>query len=190
MTYKKIPYQTCGQILPRFTASDEAKELLNEELSVEQTIQLLQDNALNNDLVQFLAHALPVREAIWWASLCIQLRNDVWNATQAQCIQTAQQWVQAPAEDLRRKAELLSNRLELNCGPSWLAQAIFWNGSGSIVAPDLPAVLPDPFLYAKAVAGSINHAAALPNWEGSEEYYSQSVNYALDIAAGGNGGKG
>ncbi|MDC5707759.1 hypothetical protein OPW41_17770 [Vibrio europaeus] len=190
MSYKKIPYQTCGQILPRYTASDEAKELLDEELSVEQTIQLLQQNQLNNDLVQFLAHALPVREAIWWASLCIQLRIDVWNSTQTQCIQTAQQWVQAPAEDLRRKAELLSNRLELNCGPSWLAQAIFWNGSGSIVAPDLPAVLPDPFLYAKAVAGSINHAAALPNWKGSEEYYTQSLSYALDIANGGNGGKG
>ncbi|NOH23177.1 DUF6931 family protein [Vibrio europaeus] len=190
MSYKKIPYQTCGQILPRFTASDEAKELLDEELSVEQTIQLLQENQLNNDLVQFLAHALPVREAIWWASLCIQLRIDVWNSTQTQCIQTAQQWVQAPAEDLRRKAELLSNRLDLNCGPSWLAQAIFWNGSGSIVAPDLPAVLPDPFLYAKAVAGSINHAAALPNWKGSEEYYTQSLSYALDIANGGNGGKG
>ncbi|KJY83416.1 hypothetical protein TW81_10540 [Vibrio galatheae] len=190
MIYKKIPYQNCGQILPRFTASEEAKQQLDDTFTIEQTIQLLIDNELYNDLMQFLAHALPVREAIWWASLCIQLRQDVWNTTQIQCIQTAQQWVQSPAEELRRKAELLSNRLNLNCGPSWLAQAVFWNGSASIVAPDLPAVLPDPYLYAKAVAGSINHAAALPNWDGTSDYYLQATNFALDIANGGNGGKG
>ncbi|MCG9648469.1 hypothetical protein L1D54_00745 [Vibrio brasiliensis] len=190
MNYKKIPYQTCGQILPRFKASEEAQQLLDPEMSVAQAIEALQTEELFNDLTQFLAHALPVREAIWWASLCVQQRQDIWSPTQLQCIQTAQQWVQSPAEELRRKAELLSNRLELNCGPSWLSQAVFWNGSGSIVAPDLPAVLPDPFLYAKAVAGAINHAAALPAWNESQAYYTQSVAYAIDIAGGGNGGKG
>ncbi|MCZ4294570.1 DUF6931 family protein [Vibrio sinaloensis] len=189
MNYKKIPYQTCGQILPRFKASEEAQQQLDPEMSVSQALEALQQAQLFNDLIQFLAHALPVREAVWWASLCLQLRQDVWNPTQLQCIQTAQQWVQSPAEELRRKAELLSNRLELNCGPSWLAQAVFWNGSGSIVAPDLPAVMPDPFLYAKAVAGAINHSAALPTWNESPAYYTQSVAYALDIANGGNGGK-
>jgi len=188
MTYKKIPYQTCGQILPRFTASDEASELLNPELTIEESIQVLQAEKLNNDLVQFLAHALPVREAIWWASLCLLQRKDVWSTTQLQCIQTAQQWVHSPSEELRRKAELLSNRLDLNCGPSWLAQAVFWNGSGSIVSPDLPAVLPDPFLYAKAVAGAINHSAALPTWNNSDDYYTNSMTYVIDIACGGNGG--
>lgn len=190
MNYKKIPYQTCGQILPRFKASEEAQQLLDPEMSVSLAIEALQTEELFNDLTQFLAHALPVREAIWWASLCVQQRQDIWNPTQLHCIQTAQQWVQSPAEELRRKAELLSNRLELNCGPSWLSQAVFWNGSGSIVAPDLPAVLPDPFLCAKAVAGAINHAAALPAWDESQAYYTQSLHYAIDIANGGSGGKG
>lgn len=188
MTYKKIPYQTCGQVLPRFKASDEANALLKPDMSIEESIEALKTEQLNNDLTQFLAHALPVREAIWWASLCLLQRKDIWNSHQMQCIQTAQQWVQSPSEELRRKAELLSNRLGLNCGPSWLAQAVFWNGSGSIVSPDLPAVLPDPFLYCKAVAGAINHAAALPNWKNSEEYYTNSMTYILDIANGGNGG--
>lgn len=187
MTYKKIPYQTCGQVLPRFTPSEDATELLDGEASITEAIEILKQHHVYNDLVQLLAHALPVREAIWWASLCVQLRSDIWNPTQIQCIQTAQQWVQSPAEDLRRKAELLAGRLELNCGPSWLAQAVFWNGSGSIVAPDLPAVLPDPFLYAKAAAGSINHAACLPNWEGAQDYYAKAIAFALDIASGGNG---
>lgn len=184
MTFKKIPYQSCGQILPRFSASEEALEVLNEEMPVAQAIQTLQENELNNDLIQFLAHALPVREAIWWAAMTLLQRQDVWSTSQVQCIQTAQQWAQSPSEELRRKSELLANRLDLNCGPSWLAQAVFWNGSGSIVAPDLPAVLPDPFLYAKAVAGAINHSAALPTWNHTDQYYTKSIGYAINIASG------
>ena len=99
-----------------------------------------------------------------------------------------QHWALSPSEDLRRKSELLANRLKLNCGPSWVSQAVFWNGSGSIVAPDLPTVLPDPYLYAKAVAGAINHAAALPVWDQTSPYYENAVIAAIDIAQGGNGG--
>jgi len=187
MIYKKIPYKTGSQILPRFKASQDALALIGDETSVQETIQILTDNKCYFDLIQFLAHALPVREAIWWAALCLDQRLDIWSAIQKQCLSTAKEWVQSPCEELRRKNELFSNRLELNCGPSWLAQAVFWNGSGSIVSPELPAVLPDPFLYAKAVAGAINHAAALPEWDNYETYIENSINIALDIASGGNG---
>ena len=103
---------------------------------------------------------------------------------QKQCISTAKAWVKSPSEEQRRKSELFSNKLKLNCGPSWLAQAVFWNGSASIVAPDLPNVLPDPFLYSKAVAGAINHSAALPNWDKTDEYYKKSIGIALELAKG------
>lgn len=187
MIYKKIPYKSGLQILNRFKATDEAVELINEDMSVSETIDALKASDLNFDLVQLLAHGLPVRESIWWASLCLDIRQNEWSPIQKQCIDTARQWVKSPSEELRRKSELFANRLEQNCGPSWLAQAVFWNGSGSIVAADLPAVLPDPNLYAKAVSGSVNHAAALPQWEGTEKYYQQSFAMAVDIATGGNG---
>ncbi|GLT18004.1 hypothetical protein GCM10007938_17820 [Vibrio zhanjiangensis] len=186
--YKKIPYQSSTQIVPRFQASDEAQKLLSEELPIDHAIVCLQEAELYNDLVQFLAHALPVRECIWWALCCLSSRNDVWSDAQKMSLDTAKHWALSPSEELRRKSELLANRLELNCGPSWLSQAVFWNGSGSIVAPDLPVVLPDPYLYAKAVAGAINHAAALPFWDKTAIYYEDAIKAALDIAQGGNGG--
>ena len=185
--FKKIPYQTSGQVLHEFTLSDEAQPLLTKDASIKEAIETLQANQLYNDLVQFISHAIPVREAIWWASLCIKQRHESWSPEQTQCIQVAQRWTQSPAEDLRRKAEMLANELNLNCGPSWLAQAVFWNGSGSIVSEQLPRVLPDPFLYAKAVAGAINHSAALPVWDSSEKYYKNAITWALNIASGGNG---
>lgn len=156
-------------------------------MSVPDSIDVLKQEELNFDLVQLLAHGLPVRESIWWASLCLDIRISEWSPSQVQCINTAKEWVKSPGEELRRKAELFANRLEQNCGPSWLAQAVFWNGSGSIVSADLPAVLPDPNLYAKAVSGAINHAAALPQWEGTNKYYQQAFSMALSIATGGNG---
>ena len=182
--YKKIPYQTGKQLLDRFTASEEAVSLIEEDMDIEKTINVLQENDLNFDLVQFLAHGLPVREAIWWAAFTLDIRLEVWSPSQQQCIATAKAWVKSPSEELRRKSELFANRLNLNCGPSWLSQAVFWNGSGSIVAPDLPNVMPDPFLYSKATAGAINHAAALPQWEGTKEYYAKSIQFALEIAKG------
>ncbi|NAW59569.1 MULTISPECIES: DUF6931 family protein [unclassified Vibrio] len=186
MEYKKIPFAAGIQVLNRFNASDEAKALINDEMSVTNSIQTLSEHELNFDLIQFLAHALPVRECIWWASLCLHKRHDDWNASQLQCISLAKQWVQSPSEELRRKAELFATRLQLNCGPSWLAQAVFWNGAGSIVTPDLPVVLPDPNLYAKAAAGAVNHAAALPVWDNSALYYQYALDTALKIAQGYN----
>ncbi len=47
--------------------------------------------------------------------------------------------------------------------------------------------MPDPFLYAKATAGAINHAAALPQWDKTKPYYQTAIAMALDIAAGGQG---
>lgn len=187
MTYKKIPYQTISQVLPRFKASDEAKQLLANELPIADGLQALSRHKLNSDLVQLLAHCLPVREAILWGALCLETRNDVWSPLQKQTLETCKQWVLSPSEELRRKAELLANRLELNCGPSWLAQAVFWNGSGSIIAPDQPPVMPDPFLYAKATAGAINHAAALPDWKKNQEFIDHAYQQAINIAQGGQG---
>ena len=82
MEYKKIPFAAGIQVLNRFNASDEAKALINDEMSVTNSIQTLSEHELNFDLIQFLAHALPVRECIWWASLCLHKRHDDWNANQ------------------------------------------------------------------------------------------------------------
>ncbi len=184
MTYRKIPYPFGQQILLRFTPSEEAQALVVDEQPTDVSIELLVKHGLHNDLIQFMAHALPVREAIWWAACTLEQRLDIWSPMQIQCIDTAKQWVQSPSESLRRKSELFAQRLDLNCGPSWLAQAVFWNGAGSIVTPDLPVVLPDPYLYAKAIAGSINHAAALPHWDKSGQYYQTATQLGLKIAKG------
>jgi hypothetical protein len=47
--------------------------------------------------------------------------------------------------------------------------------------------MPADLLYAKAVAGAVNTAAALPEWFGYKAYYKKVFNSAIDIANGGSG---
>jgi hypothetical protein len=187
LQYRKIPYVNPEQITPLFSASEDLTEILAQSQSIEDFIATLQEKELYFDLVQFLAHALPVREAILWAYLCLEIRMPDWNKTQQTCLASCKQWVFEPSEEGRRRCELYATRLELKCAPSWLAQAVFWNGAGSIVSPELPSVLPDPKLYAKACAGAINTAAAIPEWDKHDDYYQQSIAIALNIANGGLG---
>ena len=51
-----------------FDLDDAAKALLDDKQTPRQFLQLLGKQQLYSDAVRFLAHALPKREAIWWAT--------------------------------------------------------------------------------------------------------------------------
>ncbi|GGB82478.1 hypothetical protein GCM10011352_05380 [Marinobacterium zhoushanense] len=184
---KKMPYPQCGSILQRFELSDEAAAVVAGEMTPTQIIEALQANGLFIDLVNFFCHALPMREAIWWACLALELRASDWTPEQQRAIADSKRWVQEPDEAKRRLAERQAETLGRQCAPGWLAQAVFWNGSGSLGESGQPVVLPPDFLYAKAAAGAINTAALIPEWQGYEQYCRQVISMGLDLARGGNG---
>ncbi len=186
--FKKIPFEFASILTQRFEAEETTVGLLDPKHSVSQAIDILSQHQQYYDLIQLLAHGLPVREAIWWASLCLELRNSDWDPLQKTAITAAKSWATEPDETRRRFCEQKANQAGLSSAPGWLCQAVFWSGSGSIIAPDQPAVLPEANLYAKAVAGAINMAAALPEWDNSQIYYQRVITLGLDIAKGGNGG--
>jgi len=184
---KKIPYSQSLTILQRFELSDEAAEAVSGEMAPMQVIESLQTQGLYIDLVGFLCHALPMRETIWWACLALELRMADWTAEQQRAIADCKRWVQEPDEAKRRLAERQAEALGHQCAPGWLAQAVFWNGSGSLGEPGQPVVLPPEFLYAKAAAGAINTAAVIPEWDSTDEYNRRVCELALDLARGGSG---
>lgn len=187
MMYRKIPYADCQQIFSRFELSDEAQEVVSDAMTPAEAIETLKKEKLYIDLTLFLCHSLPVREVLWWVCLSLELRDDVWTAEQKKAIQNARQWIREPDEAKRRLAENQTEKLKRDNAPGWLAQAIFWNGSGSISDVGGPVVMPPEFLYSQAAAGAINLAAAIPEWKGTEKYYQQVFAMALNIADGGNG---
>ena len=185
---KKIPNTTIAPIIERYEPTEEAQALLAPALAPQQTVELLMEAKLYFDTVQFLAHALPMIDGIYWASEAVALRANEWNDTELHAINSAKQWLQQPNETNRIRADQLAERVGLEVAPAWVAKAVYWSGTGSIVAPELPAVMPPAFLYGHAVAAAISIAAAVPAWQeqdmGAEAYYLKVIELGLNIARG------
>lgn len=181
---KKIPYASCQPILQRYDAGDEVAALDMAQATPEELIAALREKKLYIELMTFLCHALPMRETLWLTCQALKIRAKHWSAEQTQAIEDCARWFKEPDEASRRLAEQHVAKLGLKCAPGWLAQAVFWNGTGSIAALDQPQVMPPEFLYAKAAAGAINTAAALPEWTKAEVYNERVTELALKLARG------
>ncbi|OQX38026.1 MAG: Twin-arginine translocation pathway signal [Oceanospirillales bacterium LUC14_002_19_P2] len=183
--YMKIPHALADDILALYQPSDSTLACREDGQSPATFIEALNNAGHYPDLIIFLAHALPVREAIWWACCCTDNRSD-WNEAEIRAIQAACAWVSVPDETNRRHAEAMAQAAGLETAPGWVSQAAFWSG-GSLIEKGQPAVQPPPNLYAHAVAGAINLCAVLPDGAEAEHRYPDFVRIGLNIASGGNG---
>ena len=185
MKMLKIPHKKAQDILTLYSANDDFFQLAEDTMSPYILIQAALEESLHADVVCYLAHALPVRESVWWAYCCANSRDD-WNPQEWDAIRAAKAWVHTPDETNRRFAEATAQKATLDSGAGWAAQSAFWSG-GSMTSPSDPIVPPPQYLYAQAVAGCINLSAVLPDGELAIERYQHFIDIGLDIAKGGNG---
>ncbi|NRD72393.1 Twin-arginine translocation pathway signal [Shewanella sp. VB17] len=185
MTLLKIPYQSAHEILDLYTPEKSFMQLAKDHMLPQELIEIAFKSELFAEAVTYLAHALPLRETIWWAYCCANSRVD-WNDAESDAIKATKVWVHMPDEKNRRFAEKMANKSGLESGAGWAAQAAFWSG-GSITQPDDPIVPPPPYLYAQAAAGCISLTAILPDGSKAKPRYRQFIDIALHIAKGGNG---
>jgi len=188
MTYLKIPHKTANDILDLYEPAEEFVDLATQYAEPAKLIEAAITAELFNDVVLFLAHALPVREAIWWACCSAEQRDD-WSIDEANAIRSAKAWVQTPDETSRRFAEEMAAKAELQTGAGWVAQAAFWS-SGSMIAIGEPVIAPPEYLYSHAVAGAINLSAVMPDGLEAKQRYADYLAIGLNIANGGNGKTG
>ena len=134
-----------------------------------------------------LAHALPKREAVWWA--CVVARTQVLERTRPEitaALEAAEAWVYTPDEQTRRAAMARAQATQFDHPGVWAAVAAFWSG-GSMVAENLPAVPPAEHLTAVAVTGAVQLSAVIPDPQQAPERLRVFLAQAVDIANGGNG---
>lgn len=105
MTLKKIPYTQSSVLLQRSELSEDAVAIVSDDLTPVDVISVLAEHKLYIDLVSFLSHSLPMREAIWWACLALELRASDWSPEQWKIVEDAKRWVMEPNEAARRMAE-------------------------------------------------------------------------------------
>lgn len=184
----KIGARQSSEILSRFELSEDAAEFKEHgQLAPLDFIRQLVQNNLFFDAVKFLAHALPKREAIWWACLAVKKAlPEPPPPPQQAALNAAEQWAIQPGEEKRLLAKAWSEKTAQKSAASWAATAAFWSG-GSLSRPGEPDIMPPPFLYAHAVSGAISMAAFELNPDNAADAFKLFIRQGLDLAAGGRG---
>ena len=122
-------------------------------------IQRLRDDEQVVEAINFLAHALPKREAIWWAWSCARIAaGEEPPAAIRASLEATGRWIQEPTDANRRHAYELAQKADMATPAGCAGAAAFFSG-GSLGPPDQPELPPDEFQAAKAIAGAVLLAA-------------------------------
>ncbi|MCI0703528.1 MAG: hypothetical protein L0241_20805 [Planctomycetia bacterium] len=163
--------------------TDAAKSLITPTLSARQFFDMLAAQPqLAEDAIRFLAVALPKREAVWWALLCVRSALLKPPPEALKAISAAEGWVKQQTEASRRAcgeaAELAGHGTAGGC----LADAAFWSG-GSLTPAHLAVIAPREDLTSIAVAAAILLAAVIDP-ENAVANRAKFVALGLDVANG------
>lgn len=139
------------------------------------------------EAARVLAHALPQREAVWWACMCAShtAPPDLPDPDRL-AREAAEHWVRRQGDQDRRIAMRHAEATSFKSPEAWAAVAAFWSGA-SIAAEDQPAVPPTPHVAGKAVAGSVALAAVRTDPGRQRARLSRFLASGRNIAAGGAG---
>lgn len=160
----KIKATTAAEVCRNFDLRDDARPLLRDRQSPREFLDALLGGKKHAAAIDFLVHALPAREAIWWGCLCLQEAIGArLSPPDAEALKAAARWVLDPSEENRRAAQARGEDAGVRAPAGALAMAAGWTG-GSL-APPMPAtnpkvpppppVPPGPFVPARAVSAAI-----------------------------------
>lgn len=156
----KIKAATAAEICGRFDLKKEARMLLRDgTMAPREFVNALAANKQYITGIDFVAHALPSRESIWWGCLCLQHAcGDALAGNDRAACKAAVQWVLAPSESAREAATAPAQAAGLASPAGALAAAVAQTG-GNIAPPGAPPMAPPPYAPAKAVANAVKLAS-------------------------------
>jgi hypothetical protein len=184
--FPRVPAATAAEVCQRFRLGRVAAALLRDHLTPSQFLDLLTARRLFKDATSFLAHALPNREAVWWAVLCV--REVVGPAPPepvAAAVRAAEAWVQDPSEENRRAAREAAKAAGAG-SPAGLAATAAFQSGGSLGPPDGPEILPSEFATARGVANAITIASLQAPAEKASERFLSFVVRGVEVATEAN----
>jgi len=156
----KVSAKTAAEVCSRYKLTDAARKRLQDGLTPRQFVELLLQAHGYEDAFDFLAYALPRREAIWWA--CLTLRHilgpDLPPLEQA-ALKAVVEWVLQPDEAKRRAAQAAGEAIDFKKPVGFAAMAVY-GSSGSLGPPTFPEVTPPKYMTAQAVSASITLVSA------------------------------
>lgn len=178
--------KSAAEASARARLSDDARALLAEGLACRQYLDQLVESRLATDAVQFLAQALPKREAVWWASLCVdQVLGPEPEPTASAALEAARAWVIDPTDENRRATFPAAEAADIGTPAGCTAAAAYFSG-GSLAPAHLTAVPPPDYVTAQLVASALTLAAVVKDPEKAGEKSASFLQIGLEIASGGS----
>ena len=160
---------------------EEAMALVRPDLHPLDFVALLMEKKFYPDAVRFIAHALPKREAVWWAWVCARRSAGEQPPPKIKgALDATERWVAQPTEDNRRLAMAAAEKAELGTAAGCAGLAAFFSG-GSLAPPEAPPVPPGEFLAAKAVSGAVIFAAVAKEPERAPEKFRSFVAQGVEV---------
>ena len=183
---KKIQASTAAEICVKYEQAAEILPLLSEGMSPVAFLDKLVEEDRLQEASRFLAHALPKREAVWWACLCAREALPDGDKTAEDLLKLAETWVRKPSDENRRAAMAAAEAAGFDSPASWAAVAAFWSGE-SLAPEDMPPVAPSDELTGTAVAAATMLAAFSGDPATSPDRFRQYLKNGMDVAQGGSG---
>jgi hypothetical protein len=184
--FPRVPAATAAEVCQRFRLGRAAAALLRDDLTPGQFLDLLSAQRLFKDATSFVAHALPKREAVWWAVLCVrEVAGPAAPELVAAALRAAEAWVQDPSEANRRAAREAATAAGASSPAGMAATAAFQSG-GSIGPPDGREILPSEQATARGVANALTFAVLQPPAAKAPERFASFVAKGVEVATGAN----
>ncbi|MCW8307687.1 hypothetical protein AruPA_11605 [Acidiphilium sp. PA] len=174
-------------IVTHATLGPEARSAIADCITVPHLIATLIGHGFLVEAARCFAHALPRREAVWWACMCAQSNApaDLAEADR-RAREAAETWVRTQTEASRYAAMALAEQVGFQTPEAWAAVGAFW--SGPSIAPEaMPPNPPAPHLTGVAVAGAVILASVRGDPALRLMRLERYLGAARDIAQGGAG---
>jgi hypothetical protein len=179
--------QPLQPLMPRLELDAETAKLVEGAADADAGMAKLSEAGKLPEAIRLAAHALPKREAVWWACMCARSTPDpAVKPEDVAALEAAEAWVRRPEEAARRAAYAAAQKTGFRSTEAWAAVGAFWSG-GSMGPPEAPAVPPGEHLTGVAIAGAVVLAAVRVRPEKNEQRYHRFLAAAREIAAGGAG---
>jgi hypothetical protein len=173
---------TAAELAQVAELDEEARKLLTPTTGPRVFLQTMMERELYADAVRFLAHALPRREAVWWAWVCARrAAGDAPRAEIQAALDATERWIREPSDGNRRLAMQRGEAADFGTPAGCAALAAFLSGD-TLAPPNVEqAVPPGPFMAAKAIAGAIVLAAVAQEPEKATEKFQVFIQQGLDV---------
>jgi hypothetical protein len=171
-----------GVLIGSAGVGEAAAPLLQDEDDLEAYIQRLVEHEEFADAVRVLAHALPTREAIWWAWVCARRASGEDPAPKIKtALDATERWIRTPNDENRRQAMAAAEIAEFGTPAGCAALAAFFSG-GSLAPPNVEPVPPPDHAAAKAIAGSVIISAVIEEPEKAPAKFREFIAQGMTVA--------